>query len=184
MTRGLTPAVAAAIAAPVVPLALAAKFEFDTGHVRLWTGVHDLTLLGEVYTGAGQFLSASGVRESSEVRADGVTLTLSGLDASIISVALAENYQGRPATLYFVAFDAAGAVLPDPVGIYRGRMDTMEIEEGGSSATISLAVESNLIDLDRPRERRYTPEDQKADFPGDLGFDFVTVIQDKEVVWR
>ena len=33
------------------------------------------------------------------------------------------------------------------------------------------------------RERRYTPEDQKLDYPLDEGFSSVASLQDKQVAW-
>ena len=62
-------------------------------------------------------------------------------------------------------------------------MDQMTIAEGPETSTIALSVESRLIDLERIRTRRYTSEDQKRRFPGDLGLDFVNSIQDKELFW-
>jgi len=40
-----------------------------------------------------------------------------------------------------------------------------------------------LIDLERARVRRYTPEDQKINFPNDKGLDFVSDLTDKVVQW-
>ena len=57
------------------------------------------------------------------------------------------------------------------------------MDEGPESATITLNLESRLIQLERPKNRRYTHEDNKKDLPGDLGFEFVTDLQDKEIIW-
>jgi hypothetical protein len=46
-----------------------------------------------------------------------------------------------------------------------------------------LTAESRLIDLERSRERRYTSEDQKIDYPNDKGLEFIADLQDKEIVW-
>ena len=62
-------------------------------------------------------------------------------------------------------------------------MDTMGIEDTGDTANISLTAESRLIDLERSRERRYTSEDQKIDYPNDKGLEFIADLQDKEIVW-
>jgi hypothetical protein len=40
-----------------------------------------------------------------------------------------------------------------------------------------------LIDLTVPRTWRYTHESQQALFSGDLGFEYVTAIQDREITW-
>ena len=40
-----------------------------------------------------------------------------------------------------------------------------------------------LIALERPKQRRYTAEDQKDEFAGDTGLDQVVALQDAEIVW-
>ena len=59
----------------------------------------------------------------------------------------------------------------------------MKIDEGPETATIALNLENRLIVLDRAKERRYTHEDQQLSFAGDLGFEFVPDLQDKEIIW-
>ena len=48
---------------------------------------------------------------------------------------------------------------------------------------ITVTVENKLIMLERPRNRRYTDQDQKNLFSGDKGLEFVDDLQDKELVW-
>ena len=62
-------------------------------------------------------------------------------------------------------------------------MDVMTITEAGDSSTISIACENKLIALERSKERRYTPEDQKIDFPNDKGFEFVADTSKQEIIW-
>jgi hypothetical protein len=59
----------------------------------------------------------------------------------------------------------------------------MTIDEGPETATIAVGAESRLIDLQRPRVRRYTHESQKSRFPNDKGFEFVNDLQDKKFAW-
>ena len=62
-------------------------------------------------------------------------------------------------------------------------MDQMNIVEGSDTATISLSLESKLLDLDRPVIRRYNNESQKTLFPNDLAFEFVNELQGKDLSW-
>lgn len=160
---------------------LAVELSFDSGSVRLWNGYEDLTVDGETYIGSGNLLQISGVEETGDIAARGVTMTLSGLDTSIISIALSENYQNRAARIYLGAITAAGVV--QSYQVFGGRLDVMNIEESGETATISVTAENRLIDLERPRIRRYTSEDQKSLYPGDLGLDYVNDLQDKTLDW-
>jgi len=59
----------------------------------------------------------------------------------------------------------------------------MNISESGDSAQITINGESRLIDLDVPRVRRYTSEDQKIDFSNDKGLEYIADLQDKQIVW-
>lgn len=48
---------------------------------------------------------------------------------------------------------------------------------------IELMYEDRLVDLERPRERRYTHEDQQIRLVGDKGFDQVPELQDAQDTW-
>lgn len=176
-------ALAAAFAADPVRMCALAKLEFDSGTVRLWTGVGDLTYAAELYIGAGGLLSIDLPSEAVEIRSTGGTLELAGLDPSILALADTENYQGRRATVLAGAFDSAGALIVDPDTAYRGTIDTMETTEDGETATIVVALESRVAAFERPIERRYTPEDQALTYTGDKGFDYVAALQNKDIVW-
>jgi hypothetical protein len=67
--------------------------------------------------------------------------------------------------------------------LFVGYMDQMNISEEAETCTIALAVESKLIDLERPRVQRYTSASQKARYAGDLAFDFIPDLQDKPLSW-
>lgn len=159
------------------------KFEFDGGDVTFWNGIGDLVFDGDTYLGAGQLLDISDIQESEDIKADSVTFTLSGIPATIIEVALEENYQGRPVTLWRGAFDADKAIVADPFIIFAGEMDVMTISEFGNTATVSVIAESQMRSLRRPSTRKWTSADQKAVHPSDKGFDEVPQIQDEPLVW-
>jgi hypothetical protein len=160
---------------------MAIDLAFDSGAVRLWNGYGDLVIDSETFTGAGSLLGISSVEETGEIAARGVSMTLTGIDTSLISVALSENYQNRTAKVYIGTLSDAGAV--SYYQLFGGRLDTMDIEESLETATISVTAENRLIDLERPRSRRYTSEDQKSLFAGDLGLDYVNDLQDKTLDW-
>jgi hypothetical protein len=96
---------------------------------------------------------------------------------------LNENYQSRDATVFFGALDNNNAVIADPYAIFKGFMDIMSITEDSETATMSLTLESRLIRLENSTLRRFTSEDQKIDFPDDLGLDLIASLQEKELVW-
>lgn len=182
MTRGLSGAAAAAVQAEVVRRTCAVELDFGSGFVRLNGSPADITIGGELYTGVGMLGGISGVEESGELRSYGLTLTLSGVPRDAVAIALGEHYQGRPGTVYEVLFDDDWQVITDPIVMFRGRMDQMPIKLG-AEAQVSVTLTNRLADWDRPRLRRYTDEDQQRQFPGDLGFQFVSATAAKEIVW-
>lgn len=182
MSRSFSANFASILDDPVMSPFMAVELLFDSGAIRLWTGLTPLVVGGVTYTGAGSLLGVSAVEETSEIAAKGANMTLSGIPSEIISLALGEDYQGRTARVYFGLLNVTSGA-PEMVEIFSGLMDQMNIEDTGQTLTVEVTVENRLIDLERPRVRRYTSEDQKRFYPNDLGFDFVNDLQDKEIVW-
>ena len=182
MARGITSALNTEVNASELEPIFLIRLSFDSGALRFWTGVTPLVWGGYQYFGGGNLIGISPIAETSEIRAVGVDLSMSGLPASLISIALNEDYQGRPVKIYFGVL-SGGAIVADPYLLFDGRMDVMTIDDTGDSASINLSAESRLIDLERPRIRRYTPEDQRSKHPNDSGLDYVPVIQDTSIQW-
>lgn len=183
-TRNVTGAMQAAAQARDQRPLLLVEALFDSGPLRLWNGLGDLSWNGETWNGSGSLLGIEPGGETQAVAAPGANFTLTGIDSALVALALDEDYQGRKVTMWLGLFDAAGAVIVDPVPVFSGRLDVMEIDEGGETATIRVSAESRLADLERPPGGVYTDEDQKARYPGDRGLEFVAALQDREVIWR
>lgn len=183
MSRGITGAVNTIFESDNLSPFMAIDLEFDGGNFYAWTGYGNITFNGATFIGGGDFLNVSQISETSEIQANGISVNLSGIPSDLISSALSETYQGRPAKLYLGVLDANSAVVADPYLIFSGRMDVMGIEDSGDTANINVTAESRLIDLERSRERRYTSEDQKINYPNDKGLEFIADLQDKEIVW-
>lgn len=209
MTRGLPAEVASAALADTVRPFFAVELLFDSpNELRFWTGLGDIVYDGETYTGAGELMQISEVQESSDIAARGATLTMSGIPSNLLNLAVDEPYQGRIAKIKFGIFTTApgpGNLLVSDTeyllvdtdtkldinftssfnmfDLFVGRMDQMTIDDGADTATIALTVESKLIDLERPRIRRYSDENQQSRFSGDLAFEFVSRLQDESLTW-
>jgi len=206
MSRTLSDGIISVLTAEAIQPFFAVELFFNTQTLRFWTGLGNLTVGGETYTGTGQLLQIGEIGETAQISARGATLTLSGIPSNLISLALNEPYQGRLCKIFFGAIDANRAYLTDESGnyilaedssridlstgnpneiveIFSGYMDQMNIEEGAETSTIGLSVESKLIDLERPRVFRYTDQNQKSRFPNDKGFEFVEDLQDKRFNW-
>ena len=207
MSRDLTAGFVAEIEKDELTAFFAVELFFQTSTLRFWSGVGEVVLAGNTYVGSSNLLAISTIDETSDVSAKGATLTLSGIPSELISLALSEPYQGRKCKIYFgilrdpVTYltqedgslilneDGSGIIQSeiDTVDvmsdIFTGYIDQMTIDEGPETATIAVGVESRLIDLQRPRVRRYTHESQKSRFPNDKGLEFVNDLQDKKFAW-
>lgn len=183
MSRTLSSGMQTAATAEVVRPIVLVQCDFDSGALNLWNGIGDLTVSGVTYVGGGTLLNISSMKESADLAANGMTVTLSGVMEPLISKARNEPYQGRELVIRLGAMDASNSVISTPVIIFSGFMDTMVIQDGAETATISVSVENRLIEFQRSRIRRYTAEDQKIDYPDDKGLEFVAEISEKEIVW-
>jgi hypothetical protein len=183
MTRPLSPAVASAVVQEQVARTVAVELDFPSGISRWNASPATITINGNPFLGVGILGGISVTEESAELRAYGLTLTLSGIPRDVISLALLQGYQNRRGTVWEVLLDPDTHVpLASPVVIFRGRMDTLDVQLG-DTASIQVTLENRLADWERPRIRRYTDEDQQQAQPGDTGFRFVPASAEKEIIW-
>lgn len=183
MSRPLTSAMQSAVTADLVRPIILVQCAFDSGNLNLWNGVGNLTVSSVDYVGAGTLLAIGEITETSELQANGITVTLSGITDPLLEKARDEDYQGRELKVLLGAMDASNGVISTPVNVFSGFMDTMVINDSSETATIQIAVENRLIGFERTRVRRYTAEDQLIDFPNDKGLEFVADMAEKEIVW-
>jgi len=159
---------------------VAVELFFDSGTVRLWNGYGDLSFNSETFVGSASLISVSEIEESAEIGAKGISLSLNGVNATLLSLALAEPYQNRIVKVYVGTIESGTA---SGYNVFAGRMDVMTIQETGQSSKITLTAENRLIDLERPRVRRYTHRDQIKRFTGDKGLIYINSLQSKTFKW-
>ena len=154
-----------------------------SSYLYLWNGIGDLSYAGKTYIGAGNLLSISAISESVDLKAAGITVMLSGISDPLLSKAQDEDYQGRELIVRLGGFDASGNIITSPEIVFAGFMDTMTIKDGGDTATIAVTAENKLIEFEKTRVRRYTDNEQRIEHPNDDGLEYVSQIQEKEIVW-
>ena len=181
--QGLDSSIVNRLGADEQAMFLAIKAEFDSGTIRLWTGTDDITISSETYTGAGQLLSISNVEENTDLKSSGLTVGITGMDTTVLNLALTENYQNRFITLFLGYVMGGTNEVAGTLVLFKGRMTTLTINDTSDGSTITIDAENRLIDLDRPSNFRYTKESQNFLHSGDTGFNRVASLQDKEVVW-
>lgn len=169
----------------------AVKLSFATSTLFFWTGYGDKTINSETYTGTGNLLNIEGLDEVSDLSSRGAKITLNGLDNTVVTYALTEQYQGRLVEIYWGVNGVS-----EVTEVFSGFMDQMTINDSGETSTIQLSVESRLIALERPIPRRYTEASHAAVIAtennldsssytqsNDSFFRWVAQLQDKQIPW-
>ena len=179
MSRSLASNFVTELNASVIrPISLVEVF-FDGGPINVWSGVGDLSWDSKTWLGAGDLLSINAVTETTTITPTSIAIHLGGIKSSYIFLVLLNARQGKSVKVWLAFMDASENLIVDagppenPYLMFHGRVDTFEIEEGAENAIITLVAQNRLVDLLRARDRRYTPEDQKTDFPSDRGLETV-----------
>lgn len=178
MSRTVPAGILSALSEAEIEPFFAVELDLDTDPIRLWTGYGDKTINGDTYLGAGDLLVVSGLEEVNDLSAREVTITLNGLNEELVTLAFDTPIQNRPVRVYWGING-----VTDAVEVFTGRANTIPIEDSGESSTITLGVDSKLVILERSSKRRYTQESHKTRYSGDSFFSYVTLLQDKSVVW-
>lgn len=184
MPRPMSSALLAALEASILYPAILVSIGLTTGTEYIWGGIGPITWGGNTYSGLGDLGQISVIEEGSDVNAKGIALTLSGISATQVADAIQNNQLGLPVIVAFALYNAAGgSLIADPLTSWRGRTDQPEIILTGDTAVITLRCESRLLDLNVPCQRRYSLEDSQLVTPGELGFQFVNQLQEKNIYW-
>lgn len=184
MPRSLTLAAASAVVAEQVARAMAVELAFGSGVVRLASTTWDLDIDGDTYTGVGVLGAISAVEEAADLASTQLTLSLSGIPADTVAVALGENYQNRAVTIWEVPLDAdTNLPVEDPIVLFRGRMDVMTVKRDAGGARVELTVTNRLVDWERPRRILFSDEQQQRAHPGDTSFRYAASLGERTVIW-
>lgn len=162
MARDLTSGIQAAVAAESSTVIRLLELTYSGGTLRWTTAPQDIEWDSETWTAVGGVLQIGGAQESGQdMRAEGVPVTLSGVDSSIISIIRTSQFRGRDVVVYR-AHLADGAIIADPIEEFRGyQNDAYRITDspdseglGGGTTTIRTRWVSRLAILQRTRAVR------------------------------
>lgn len=182
--RSLHANVSVGVMAQLVRPALLCEIQFPTGTVNIWTGQGTITWDSKTWTGTGELVGFSSFPETTDGSSQGTQIILSGIDSTILDDSVNDEFQGSPVSIWVAILSESGTVTADPFKQFGGLIDTGEIRDDGEKATITINAESRLIDHLRPRQWRYTNQDQQKLYPGDKGFEFIATTPDRQLVWR
>jgi len=189
MSRGLSTAFKDYVASRVLHPAYFVKLGFADESVRLWSGTGDITFGSETYVGTGLLGQVSRTEETYSTIAKGITLSLVGQGSGIYAAAMKDSkqMQGRPAWLWVAFMNEDFDTIQHDYLLNKYFMDTMTVEdvfEGDQGGIrISIKCESELVDMFNPSTAYYSNADQKALYPGDTFFRFISTLPGKDLKW-
>jgi hypothetical protein len=169
--------------------AIGAPSDFEVGTIFTATGAGSgtgtVTAVGagtgtaEInWFGVGDLGSISQVEEGLDVSPYAITLTLSGLDATISGAALTEDYYLHGVTVYLGVLDTDDVLIDTPTQIWAGFMDQMNMTVGADGGdAIQLVAESELSRFNKSLNLMYTNTAQQERSTGDLFFNFLHRIE-------
>ena len=173
MTKELTAAVATALNVDTLRPAWFVSIEFDGSTLYVWSGLSVISWNAIEWQPVGGNGFINEITETEETRSQGIELQLSGVPASQLVNVLGAVQIGKTARVWLGLFDADWTLIVDPIDVFQGKTDVPRIEDSGDTSSVTIRVESRMVDLQRGVERRFTDEDQKSEYPGDLGFEHV-----------
>lgn len=134
-----------------------------------------ITYDGNNYLGVGHFIGFSDIEEASEVIVSSMTLSLSGIDKSMITLIMNNDYINRTIKVWTAFLDInSHQLILNPVLIFEGHINSPSISEDpdGGKSTVSVSATNAWVDFDRKTGRHANNEEQQVLFPGDRGFEF------------
>lgn len=152
--------------------------------IRVWSGFSLLTFDGRTFEPTGEHglvRIAGGALGGS---AQGITLTLSGIDPETLALVSEDDVQGAPTTLWRLIFSGDGLTLLDFHVWARGRLDQLiREEEIGGTASLSVQLETAARGLGRRGARLRSDADQRLVKPNDGFFRNIAFAGQKTLYW-
>ena len=176
--RDLSPTFAAAIQTRDVTPALLVYLDILGDPLRAWTGLGPLEWAGNTYLGFGMLAGVEPIEEYSEIRAGGLTLTLTQVPGHALSGLPTLTYKRRAAEIHLGLFDGDSRNLLAVELLFRGTMDTLTVERGPETTTLKLALTNELARLRDTWGALYTDTHQRAIHPTDTALRFIPSLQD------
>jgi len=183
MSRSISSAMLSSLTSNGIIPAILAKIAFQSETVYVWTGVGSLSYAGNTYVGVGSFGKIGRVTEGTDLQAYGLTISLSGIDPTLLNECMTDVQLGAPVAVYFALLDQNASILGTPYTLFSGIVDKPTVKAGIDEITISLSLENRLANHQRASCRRYTAADQNLYYPGDTAFNWVEILNDQALRW-
>jgi hypothetical protein len=128
------------------------------------------------YLSSGVLLDVSNVSESQGVQISRLNLTVTGVDQTYIALVLNNNVIHDEVKIFRAFLDSSGAIINNPFLLYHGFINSFQIVDNTSTATLKLDLESYFANSMQVNGRITNNSTQQRFFSGDKGFEFADQI--------
>lgn len=173
MNRDLTASVITELTADVARPRLFFEVELESTTFNYWTGSYDVIWDSKTWLGNGFLKDFNSIEEDAEITANGLEVVIVGEPSALISVALQSLAQNKTGTLYLGFLDASDSIIADPFILFQGKVDTVDLVDDVTEASIRFTFESALVNLDDASNLRLNQEAHHANYSSDLGFEYL-----------
>jgi hypothetical protein len=189
----LDAAQAALFSSKIVGVVWLVELDFSEATHRFTTFNVDVQVAGMTYVAAGNVATVSDIREAEDTDAQKMTISLSVANAAMLASALGnvEGYRGREARVYLLPLDENYRPVGSPRLRFAGEMEPVKISrskpgfEGGPvGGKIDLPITRTGMSRARKADGlRLSDEQQQAEFPGDVGLEYIRSLIEKPTLW-
>ncbi len=173
MSRDLSSGEIDELEAAVCRPALFFEGVFDATTVRIWNGARDVSFGGNTFLGNGWLNLVKPAPEIDEIRAAGISVELSFLPPTVISIILNSSKAAGTGKLWLCMMSSTWAVIGSGYLLFSGKIDQVDVQYAGEGARVEVRYESILAALLRPKENRYSDQNQRLFYPDDAGMQYV-----------
>ena len=124
------------------------------------------------YLASDFIMGISDHSEQTDISKATLKLTLSGADQTFISVVLNENVINDSVTIFRGLLADDNTLIADPFLLYKGNIESFEIQEGEKDSTVGLSIVSHWADFEKKNGRKTNNVSQQRFFSTDVGMDF------------
>lgn len=124
------------------------------------------------YSASDFIMGVSNHTEETDITKSSVSISLSGADQTFISVVLNENVINDSVTIFRGLLADDNTLIADPFLLYKGNIESFEIQEGEKDSTVALSIVSHWADFEKKNGRKTNNTSQQRFFNTDVGMDF------------
>ena len=101
------------------------------------------------YSASDFIMGISNHTEETDITKSSVSISLSGADQTFISVVLNENVINDSVTIFRGLLADDNTLIADPFLLYKGNIESFDIEENDKNSTVGLSIVSHWADFEK-----------------------------------